>query len=318
MRAAAAARARRAARAGSASYAALHLGGGDLQRGHRRRVDAVEAPRVVEQRGVAARAHVGDDRARPPRRSRDPAPLRSASAPRARASKPGAAASRRRRSSGAFIGASRARRPRASASISGCTTSRFSLSAAWIDDQPRADRHDVLDRDQVVGPQRVAGGHQVDDRVGQPDQRRELHRAVELDEVDVHALGREVLARGLHVLGRDADARAALHGAGPVVAALRRRPPCGSGRCRGRAAGRGPRRRARAARPCPRRPRRRRRTARRSARRRRARITSDTPRPVRWQDQLARRLRILGRHDARRARAAAASRRGCAPWTGRW
>ena len=96
------------------------------------------------------------------------------------------------------------------------------LERAGIDDQPRADRHDVLDGDEIVRLQRVAGRHEIDDRVGEADQRRQLHRAVELDQVDVHRLRGEMLARGAHVLGGDADARAALNGAAPVVAALRR------------------------------------------------------------------------------------------------
>ena len=54
--------------------------------------------------------------------------------------------------------------------------------------------------------------NEVDDRVGEAGERRELHRAVQLDQVDVHALRREMLARRVHVFGRDADARAALHG----------------------------------------------------------------------------------------------------------
>jgi hypothetical protein len=76
----------------------------------------------------------------------------------------------------------------------------------------------VLHRDQAVGLEGAAGGDEVDDDVGQADQRGQLHRAVELDEVDVHALGREVVARGVDVFGGDADARALLHRAGVVVA----------------------------------------------------------------------------------------------------
>src|SRR5262249_3920507 len=83
------------------------------------------------------------------------------------------------------------------------------LERGLVDDQARADGAHLLDGVQSVGAQRVAGRHQIDDRVCEPEQRRELHRAVELDEVDVHALRREVLARGLHELGRDAQARPA-------------------------------------------------------------------------------------------------------------
>jgi hypothetical protein len=90
------------------------------------------------------------------------------------------------------------------------------LERGLIDDQARGDRHDVLDRDQLVGLQRAAGGHQVDDGVGQPGQRRQFHRAVELDQVDMHALGGEVLARRLDVLGGDLEAVALAHGGGVV------------------------------------------------------------------------------------------------------
>ena len=68
----------------------------------------------------------------------------------------------------------------------------------------------LLDLDQVVRLQRVAGRDQVDDRVGQAGQRRQLHRAVQLDQVDVHALGGEVLARDVDV----------------NLVATRRREPC--------------------------------------------------------------------------------------------
>ena len=89
----------------------------------------------------------------------------------------------------------RRHRGAAKASISGRIGSRLSLSAAWL----------TTSRDEIsmicststrwFALQRAAGGHQVDDRVGQPGQRRQLHRAVELDQVDVHALVGEVLAR---------------------------------------------------------------------------------------------------------------------------
>ena len=138
----------------------------------------------------------------------DPAPPRRRCSVVERGVEAGARASRRRPArhvSHARLAA------RAKASISGCSASRFSLSDAGLTISRARDRHDLLDRDQVVRPQRVAGGDEVDDGVGEADQRRELHRAVELDQVDVHALGGEVLARGADVLGRDAQARALLH-----------------------------------------------------------------------------------------------------------
>ena len=141
------------------------------------------------------------------------------------------------------------------------------LERAGIDDQPRADRHDVLDGDEIVRLQRVAGGHEVDDRVGKADERRQLHRAVELDQVDVHAPSRRnARAPRARTWWRRGCARRA----GPCRASRSRgasQRRAGSGRCRGRAAGRGPRRRARPARPCRRRRRRPRRTGRTSARR---------------------------------------------------
>src|SRR5690606_37790803 len=76
-----------------------------------------------------------------------------------------------------------------------------------IDDQARGNLGYVLDGHQVVGAQGAAGGDEIDDGVRQSDQRRELHRAVQLDDVDVHALGREVLARSLHVFRGNPQAR---------------------------------------------------------------------------------------------------------------
>ena len=99
---------------------------------------------------------------------------------------------------------------------------RLGLQRRLVDDQARRDLHDLLDLGQLVRAQRAAAAHQVDDGVGQPDQRGQFHRAVELDQVDVHALGREVLARDLHVLGGDAQPRTTPHRIG-VVEAVRRR-----------------------------------------------------------------------------------------------
>src|ERR1700694_722666 len=85
------------------------------------------------------------------------------------------------------------------------------LQGSGIDDEAARDRHDLLDRPQAVRLQRVAGVDEVDDRIGEAHERRELHRAVEADQVHVHALGGEMLARGTDVLGRDSQARALLH-----------------------------------------------------------------------------------------------------------
>ena len=98
----------------------------------------------------------------------------------------------------------------------------FQLERAGVDDEPGADRHDVFDDDEVVRLQRVAGRHEVDDRIGETRERRQLHRAVEFDQIDVHRLRREMLARDAHVFGRDTDPRATLHHRRPVVTAPRR------------------------------------------------------------------------------------------------
>src|SRR5574340_1540223 len=82
------------------------------------------------------------------------------------------------------------------------------LERGLVDHQARTDVADVLDRDQAVGLERAAGGDEIDDDVGQSDQRRELHRAIQLDEVDVYALAGEMLACRVDVFGSDADARA--------------------------------------------------------------------------------------------------------------
>src|SRR6185503_10551800 len=74
------------------------------------------------------------------------------------------------------------------------------LERGRIDDEPRADRTDLLDDDQVVGLQRLAGADQVDDQIGQPHQRRELHRSVQLDQIDMNTLGAEMRSRGADVI----------------------------------------------------------------------------------------------------------------------
>src|SRR5438105_12966340 len=61
------------------------------------------------------------------------------------------------------------------------------LERGLVDDQARRDLHDLFDLDEVVRLQRAAGGHEVDDGVGQSRQRRQLHRPVQLDQVHVHA-----------------------------------------------------------------------------------------------------------------------------------
>src|SRR5215470_135850 len=96
------------------------------------------------------------------------------------------------------------------------------LERRWIDDQPRTDRYDVFDRDEIVRLERVAAAHQVDDRLGKTHERGELHRAVEPDQVHVHALGGEVLARRRDVFGCHSQSRAALDCPGIVETASSR------------------------------------------------------------------------------------------------
>ena len=217
MRAAAPSSARRCA-AGSAASAAPQLGRADLERRHRGRVDAVEAARVLEHRGVAARAHVGEDRVDAgldraiglgrigeQRRQRGVEAVRGC---RARAGRGLMASSpprppRRANRSRARIGS------RSSFSAALLTTSRAEICMISSTSIER------------VRLQRVARGDQVDDRVGQAGERRQLHRAVELDQVDVDALVGEVIAGDARELGGDADARALLRG-GRVVEVERR------------------------------------------------------------------------------------------------
>src|SRR5256885_7912097 len=92
------------------------------------------------------------------------------------------------------------------------------LERRLVDDKAGTDRTDLLDCVQAIRAQRIAAGNQIDDRVGETHERCELHRTVEPDQIDVHALRREVLARGLHVLGRNAQSRALAHRARIVEA----------------------------------------------------------------------------------------------------
>ena len=68
---------------------------------------------------------------------------------------------------------------------------------------------DDLGLDQPVGGERAAGLHQVHDQPRQAERGRELHRAVELHHLRLHAAGGEVAAGDVRVLGGDRDARPA-------------------------------------------------------------------------------------------------------------
>src|SRR5438552_10076506 len=84
------------------------------------------------------------------------------------------------------------------------------LQRGRVDDQARADRCDVFDGDEIICLERIAAAHQIDDRFSEPHQRRKLHRPVQSDQINVHALFGEMLARSRHILGRHAQARATL------------------------------------------------------------------------------------------------------------
>src|SRR5215831_14441430 len=93
------------------------------------------------------------------------------------------------------------------------------LERGWIDDQARADGKYLLDRDELVGLEGIAAADQIDDRFGEPHQRRQLHRPVQPDQIDVHALGCEMLARRRDVFGGHAQPRSALNGSGVIEVA---------------------------------------------------------------------------------------------------
>ena len=93
----------------------------------------------------------------------------------------------------------------------GCRVSRLTLSEAWL-----TTRRDEIGMISSTATSLLAFNvppveHQVDDGVGQAGQRRQFHRTVELDQVDMDALGGEMLARRLDVLGSDLEAGALAH-----------------------------------------------------------------------------------------------------------
>src|SRR5437867_2402867 len=70
---------------------------------------------------------------------------------------------------------------------------------------PGADLEDRLDLDEVVLAQRLARGDEVDDAIGETDQRRDLDGSVELDDLGDDAAGLQVPAGQLRELGRIAQ-----------------------------------------------------------------------------------------------------------------
>src|SRR5579883_2805054 len=73
-----------------------------------------------------------------------------------------------------------------------------------VDDEARGHVGDVLDLDQAVLAQSLAGGDEIDDTPRQPHRRREFHRAVELDAFGLHAAAGEMPARDLGIFGGNA------------------------------------------------------------------------------------------------------------------
>ena len=139
-------------------------------------------------------------------------------------------------------------RPVSSRSIRSEIRVELELLRRPVGHQHRAALQDRLPLDQAVRPQRVAGIHQVHDPVRQVEQRRDLDRAVHLDDVHRPARGAEVRLREARVLGGDPGGDAARQrGIGRVRRA--RPPPAGRSRSPAPAA-RARRRRSRAARRC--------------------------------------------------------------------
>src|SRR6185437_12999641 len=73
-----------------------------------------------------------------------------------------------------------------------------------VNDETRGHVGDVLDLDQAVLAQRLAGGDEIDDAPRQTHAGRQLHRAVELDAFGLDAAACEVPARDLGIFGGDA------------------------------------------------------------------------------------------------------------------
>ena len=110
---------------------------------------------------------------------------------------------------------------------------------------------DLLAHLEVVLLQRAAGRDQVDDAVGEADQRRQLDRALDLDRL--HLASRWTRSSARRCAGtwsRSASSRGVAATRPGSCRPCARRAPCGSARSRGRAARRPCGRTARAARPC--------------------------------------------------------------------
>ncbi len=87
----------------------------------------------------------------------------------------------------------------------------FQFQRGLVHHQTRRDVGDMFNGLEIIGFQRPAAAHQIDDRVRQPHQRRQLHRAIQLDQVHMHAFCGEVRPGGLHIFGRHAQPRTLAH-----------------------------------------------------------------------------------------------------------
>ena len=83
---------------------------------------------------------------------------------------------------------------------------RLQLVRDRVGDQARGGDGDLLDHLEAVLAQRRAGRGEVDDAVDEARQRRQLDRALDLDDLDLAAGLGEVVGGDARVLGRDPDA----------------------------------------------------------------------------------------------------------------
>ena len=81
----------------------------------------------------------------------------------------------------------------------------FQFETSPIDDEACRRSGDALDFDEAMGFERVACFNQIDDAIGQSDNRRQFNRAIELDDFDRHAALIEIAFRNLRILGGDPD-----------------------------------------------------------------------------------------------------------------
>ena len=81
----------------------------------------------------------------------------------------------------------------------------FQFETSPIDDEACRRSGDALDFDEAMGFERVACFNQVDDAIGQSDNRRQFNRAIELDDFDRHAALIEITFCNLRVFRGDAD-----------------------------------------------------------------------------------------------------------------